>query len=155
MEHLTQWCRQSGPFFPKSGHFYRFLKRTRETSPLSHSCAHVSKAEYASSISLNMLKYPWKSLIKLFWLCQGSEYAWSSYMLDRLLKMPWILNMPGFWIWHDSICKGYAEFRKCLIMAPNTSTIPKYASVCLDVPQYAWKWVNIAEYPWICLKMPE
>ena len=150
MEHLTQWWRQSRPFFP----IFSIFKKTRETSFLPHRCTHLSKAEY-TSISLNMPKYPWKCLIKLFWLCQGPEFTWSPYMFDRLLKMLWVLNMPGFWIWHDGICKGYAEFRICLIMAPYASTMPKYASVFLDVPQYTWTLLNIAECPCICLKMPE
>ena len=47
-------------------------------------------------ISLNISKYSWKCLNKLFWLYQGYEYAWSTYMFDRLLNIPWILNMPGF-----------------------------------------------------------
>ena len=161
MENLTQWWMQLGPFFQKSrflkNHRFsinRFSKRPGEASPLPPSCVPVYVAEY-TSISLNMPKYPWKCLIKLFWLCQGPEFTWSPYMFDRLLKMLWVLNMPGFWIWHDGICKGYAEFRICLIMAPYASTMPKYASVFLDVPQYTWTLLNIAECPCICLKMPE
>ena len=73
-------------------------------------------AEYAS-VSLNIPKYPWKRLNKLFWLCQSSEYAWSCYIFYMLLKMPRVLNKPGFWIWHGCICKGYAEFWICLIIA--------------------------------------
>ena len=135
---------QSGPFFQKSGNF--FLP----------SCAPVSVAEYAS-IFLNMPKYPWKWLNKLLWLCQGSEYASSSYMFGRLLKMPSVLNKPEFWIWHGCICKGYGEFWICLIMAPYPSITLEYASIYLNVPQYAWTWLNIPEclwmyeYPWICL----
>ena len=59
-------------------------------------------AEYAS-VSLNMSKYPWKCLNKLFWQWQGSEYAWSSYMFNRFLKMPCVLNKPEIWIWHGCI----------------------------------------------------
>ena len=58
---------------------------------------------------LNMHQHPWLSLNilvnawitcfdRLFWLCQVSKYAWSSYMFNRLLKMLWVLNVPGFWI---------------------------------------------------------
>ena len=61
--------------------------------------------------------------------------------------------MPGFWIWHSCIWKGYSEFRICLIMAPCPSVIPEYALVCPYVPQYTWKWLNIDVCPWICLKM--
>ena len=45
----------------------------------------------------------------MFWLCQGSEYAWSSYMFYRLLKIPQVLNVPGFLVWHRCICKVYTE----------------------------------------------
>ena len=57
MENLTQRWAQSGPFFPKSGHYFRFSKGTGEASPLPLSCAPLSVTEYAS-ISLNMPKYP-------------------------------------------------------------------------------------------------
>ena len=49
------------------------------------------------SISLNIPKCTRKRLNKLFWLCHGSEYSWSSYIFDRILKMPRVLNVPGFW----------------------------------------------------------
>ena len=83
-------------------------------------------------------------------LCQDSEYAWPFYMFDRLLKMLGVLNNPGFWIWHSFLCKGYAEVRVCLIMAPYTSVIPEFASIFLDVPQ-------MREHGWIILSqnMPE
>ena len=112
IDNLTQRWTQSGPFSPKSGHFFRFSKRTVEASSLPCSWAPVSVAEYASvsplhcswasvsvaeyaSISLYMSKYFWECLNKLFWLCHGSEYAWTSYMVDRLLKMRRVLNKPG------------------------------------------------------------
>ena len=92
-------------------------------------------------VSLNVSKYPLKCLNKLFWLYQGSEYAWSSYMFNRLLKMPRVLNKARFWIWfYGCICKGYAEFRICLIMAPYASMTPEYASLCLNTLQYVWTW---------------
>ena len=40
-------------------------------------------------------------------------------------------------IWQGCICKCYAEFRICLIMALYASIMPEYASVYLNVPQYA------------------
>ena len=128
----------SGPFFSKSGNF--FLP----------SCAPVSVAEYAS-ISLNMPKYPWNWLNKLFWLCQGSEYVCSSYMFDRLLKMPPVLNKQGFWIWDDCICKGYAEFRVCLIMTPYASLTPEYALMSLNMHKNRWIFLNVPE----CMNIPE
>ena len=43
------------------------------------------------------------------------------------------------------MCKAYAEYRICLIMAPNTLTMVEYASVYL----------NTTEYCWMSLIMPE
>ena len=57
MENLTQRWTQSGPFFPKSGHFFQFSKSAGEASPLSSSYTPFSVAECAS-LSLNMPKYP-------------------------------------------------------------------------------------------------
>ena len=87
---------------------------------------------YTSSTSLNMPKYLWKYLNKLFWLYQGSEYAWSSYMFERRLKMPCNLNMPGFWIWQG--------LHRVLNMF-------EYGSICLYVRQYVWTWRNIVQCP--------
>ena len=123
----------SGPFFPKSGHFFRFSKRAGVASPFLTSSPHESVASFPS-ISLNIPKYPWKCLNKQFWLCQGSKYAWLSYMFDKILKVSLVLNKPGFWIWHICICKGYLEFRIFLIMAPYASIMAKYVSICLNVP---------------------
>ena len=116
---------------------------TPTTTP---SCGPVIVAEYGSILSMNMFKCPWNYLNKLFRLWQDPEYAWSSYMFDILSKMTWVLNKPGFCKWHGCIWK--AQFRIWLIMIP-------YASICLNVPQYAWTWLNIAEYFWIYLKIPE
>ena len=124
---------QSWPFFPKSGHFFRFSK-SRGGFPSI--CVPVSVPEYAS-ISLNMNTYYWRRLHKLFWLCQDFEYAWSSYMFDRLLKIPRVLNKPRFRIWYGCICKDYREFRICLTMALYASITPENASICLNIPQYA------------------
>ena len=114
----------NGAFFPKSGP--------------------VSVAEYAL-ITLNILKYPWKCLKKLFWLYQGSEYAWSSYVFHRLLKIPGVLNVPEFWIWHCCTYTCYTEFWIWLNMAQYASIMPEYASICLNFPQCLWTWLNIAE----------
>ena len=70
---------------------------------------------------------------KLCRLCQGSEYTCLSYMFDRRLKMSPLLNKPEFCFWHACICKSYAEFQICLIMAPYVSTTPEYASICFNV----------------------
>ena len=93
-ENLTQRWTQSGSFFSKSGYFFRFLKRVEEVFPPPF-CTPIIVAEYPS-VSLDMPKYSWKCLNKLFWLCQGAIYAWSSDMFDILLKMSWILNKSKF-----------------------------------------------------------
>ena len=96
--------------FPDQDTFSIFRKdRAGEASPFLPSCALVSCCWICISIP-EYAEISWKCLNKLFWLCQGSGYAWSSYMFDRLLNMPPVLNKPGFWI-----CKGYAEFRICLL----------------------------------------
>ena len=134
MENVIRKWTQSEPFFAKSVHFFRFLKRSWEATPLFSSCAPVSVAEHAS-ISLNML------------LVKDSEYAWSSCIFDRLLKMSLVL------VKHCCINKGYAEFRICLIMTPYASIMAQYASISMSLN--VWTWFNIAEWPWICLKMSE
>ena len=102
MENITQIWTQSRPFFPKSGRFFQFSKKVWEASPLPPSGAPVSVAIY-TSISLNMSKYPWKCLNKLFWLCYGSRYVWSSYMFEN----SWMsLNMPKN-AWKN--CSNYAR----------------------------------------------
>ena len=135
-------------FLSKIRTFFSIFIKGTETSPLLSSCAPVSVAEYAS-ISLNMPKYPWICLNKLFWLCQGPEYACSSYMFERLLKMPPVLNKPGFWIWHGFIWKGYAEFIICLIIWLHR---PQHALIMfLNMPEHDWILLNVPECPWKCL----
>ena len=74
-------------FFSKSEHFFRCSKKAGEASLPPPRGTPVSVAEYAY-ISQKMLE---KTV-----LCQGSEYTFSSYMFHRLLKMPVVLNKPGF-----------------------------------------------------------
>ena len=69
-------------------------------------------SEYAS-VWLNVPQYGWLwlnlaecsrvCLNKLLWQCEGSQYASSSYIFDRVLNMPQILDMPGFWICRDIV----------------------------------------------------
>ena len=47
---------------------------------------------------LNVSEYAWKCLNKLFWLSQGFQYTSSSYIFDRVMNIPQVLSMPGFWI---------------------------------------------------------
>ena len=53
------------------------------------------------------------------------------------LKMPRVLNKPGFWLWQGRTCKGYAEFRICLITAAHVSVMPEYALMPLNGPENA------------------
>ena len=67
-----------------------FKKKQGRPAPFPLSFTPVSLDEY-TSISLHIPKYPWKWLHNI--LSQGSAYAWSSYMFDRHLKMPQVLNV--------------------------------------------------------------
>ena len=59
-------------------------------------------------------------------------------------------NKPGFWIWHGCICKGYAEYQICLIMAPYALLpAPEYASICLKMAELCWMSLNMSENAWI------
>ena len=90
---------------------------------------------------LNMHQYPWICLSILENAgINCSKYARVLNMRDHLTCLK------------GCICKGYAEFRICPIMTPYASVIPEYASVCLNIPQYAWTWLDIGECPWICPK---
>ena len=90
-------------FFSKIRLLFPIFKKGRGRPPPS--------PEYPS-MSVYMPKYPWKSLNKLFWLWQGSEYAWPSYMLDRLLKISWVLKKSGFWIFSLNL---YQLLQGCLL----------------------------------------
>ena len=149
MENLTR------PFFQKLGHFFSIFKKARGDLPSP------SPLVERLWVWMNIHQYPWISLNTLenarinCCVYARAEYAWSSYIFDRLLKMPRDLNKAGFWIWHGCIRKGYAEFLTCLIMAPYASIMPEYSSVCLNITQYDWTWLNITECHWVCLKMSE
>ena len=131
MDNSAQRWTQSGHFFPKSVHFFSIFKKSWGGLFSLLGLEPVNLSEYAS-MSPIIPKYTWKYLNKLFRLCL--DYAWSSYMFDRLLKMARDLNKPGFWIWHGYIYKGYTEFQIFLIMVTFTSIMPKYLSICLNVP---------------------
>ena len=100
-----------------------------------------------------MPKYNWKCLNELSWLYESCEYAWSSYMLNRLLKMSQVYISQGFeygtvvyvyarvtqsselWLWFQTP-------QKCLNM-------PQYALISLNMPGHGWILLNIPEYAWI------
>ena len=113
-------------------------------------------AEYAS-ISMNIPKYPWKCSNNLFWPCQGSEYARSSNMFDRFLKILWVPNIPGFWVWHGCLCKDYIEFWICRNMSPYTLmslSMSEHGWIMVDVPGIPENlWINCSDYARV-LNMP-
>ena len=119
----------------------------------------MTVTEY-ESISLNINNYSSKCFNKLFLvLCQGPEYAWSSDMFDRLLKIPQVLNMLGFWKWHGCTCTAYTESWVCPNMTQYATIMPLYASLCLNFPPYFWTCLNIGlnmtEYWWMSLIISE
>ena len=63
-------------------------------------------------------------------------------MFDRVLEMPQVLNVPGFWKRPGCICKCYTEFLICLNMA-------QYVSIMPDMLQHALM------FPWMLLSMPD
>ena len=59
---------------------------------------------------LDMYQYPWicLNILQNTWInCSRYAKALNTpshfVYLTGFLKMPWILNMPGFWIWHDCV----------------------------------------------------
>ena len=129
MENLSQRWTQSGTFFSK----FDFQKRAWGAFVLTPSSAPVNVAEYAS-LFRNMPKYPGKCFNKPCWLCQVSEYVRSPYMFEKHLKMPQVLNVSWFWIWHGYICNGYTDFWICLNMAQYALIMHQCSSLCLHVP---------------------
>ena len=114
-------------FFSKIRTFFSVFKKGLERpAPFPPSCKAVCVDEYAS-ISLNLPKYLWECLhdaltMPGLWIC-----LWSSYMFDRLLKIPWVLKVPGFWIRYCCIRKGFPEFWISLNMAQYASIMTDYA----------------------------
>ena len=91
-------------------------------------------------ICLNMTK---KWLDKLFWLYQGSEYAWSK--IHRVLNISPVFNdrvsnMPSLWI-REGYTGRWIYLNK-----------PEYA---LKIPQDAWICPNKSGFAWIYLIIPE
>ena len=92
---LKKWL--LGPFVQNQGTFFDFQKRAGEAFPsplVACLWMRLNVHQYSWIISLNVLENVWINS----WICQGSKYAWSSYMFDSLLRMTWILNVPCFWI---------------------------------------------------------
>ena len=120
--------------------------------PLSPSFTPTSmdKHEHAS-ISVIIPKYLWKCLHNVqtmpgLWRCLVILHV-RSYMYGKLLRIPQDLNVSEFWIWDGYICKGYTELWIRLNLTQYALTVPKCASICLNVTHYSWTWFNIAECP--------
>ena len=79
---------------------YRDVLNMSEYGPI---CLNVPQLPDHGWILLNVPEYAWKCLNKKFWLCQGFQFASSSYIFDRVLNMPQVLDMAGFWICHDMV----------------------------------------------------
>ena len=126
MENLIQRWTQSGLFSPKN-------QDTLHQQLRNYEC---------SWIFINVPKYPRKCLNKLFWLCQSSECVWSFYMFDRLLKMPQVLNVPWFWMWHGCICKDHTKFWMSRYGSIHLSDLlihtPECPRTCLNMAEYYW-----------------
>ena len=124
MENFNKRWTQSGSFFENLNNLYRFTKKSRGGFPYAlSSTAPVGVAEYVA-IFLDIPNYSWKCLNKLFWLCQGSAFVWSSNMFNRLSRMPQVLNFP-------------------LNMAQYVSIMPEY--------DHDWILLSVTEYVWINL----
>ena len=84
----TLWKHQKTLRF--SDVFRGYRKGALGTNGLSPSVC-LSMSEYWPDhgwILLNAPEYIWKSLNKLFWLCQVSQYTSSSWIFDRVFNMP-------------------------------------------------------------------
>ena len=139
-ENVTQRWIQSGPFFSEIRTFLKIFKKGHGgPSPflLFPSWTPVNMDEYAL-LSLNIAKY---LTMPGLWICLIILHVWQGF---EDASGP---NVPGFWICHDFTCKYHTEFWISLNMAQHVLIIPQYASICLNVSQYAWKWLKIAEFP--------
>ena len=74
-------------------------------------------------------------------------------MFDRVRKVPWVLNMPGFWICLWLWISQCSEHTKVLNM--SVFWIYQSSEYAWIIPEYAWLCLNMSEYAWICLKLAE
>ena len=94
---------------------------------------------------------PWVLNMPGFWIYLGSQYAR-------------FLNVPGFWIYQNSefwICwsSKYASSSQCqgseyarFTQGPEyVWIIHEFAWLCLNMSEYTWICQNMCEYAYICL----
>ena len=99
-------------------------------------------------ICINISKYPWKRLNKLFWLCQNSKYAWSPYIFNKLWKVPQILNMPGLYKQQElHRVPNISENGTICLTMPEW---PQYSLTSLKMLEHSWMFLNATEYAWQC-----
>ena len=135
----------NGKFNPKMDKIWALISIFKKGQVRPAQLLSYLRACECGLICFNISECPWKCLNKLFWLCQGSEYAWSSYNARQAYKdasgskCARVLNMARLYM------QGLCRILNML----------EYDSIFLNVFQYAWPWLNIAECPWISLKMSE
>ena len=66
-------------------------------------------------------------------------------MFDKVVSMPPVLNIPGFWIGKYSEYVSGSEY-------PTVTQSLEYSWVILE---YAWLCPDLSEYGWICQNMRE
>ena len=100
----NNFLRAPGGVFVELGHFDKRGPTGKHFGNFSPRCSW----NYILNGKFNIPEYPYISLKlpeQIVLTIQESEDAWSSSIFNRLLKMPRVLNRPGFWIWHGCICK--------------------------------------------------
>ena len=148
-ENLTQRSTQSRPFFPKSRHFFQFLKKDRGGPSLLSLVAWLW-------LWLNMHQYPWipLNILENAWL-YCSDYARALNISGHPTCLTGFWRCLQFWM-----CQGseygtveYAGLHKCLNVAqyPSNLNMPQYALMSLIMPEHGWVLLNVPEYPWKCL----
>ena len=124
----------SRTFLPKIRSFFCFQKGLWKP-PLFSLLAHLW-------VWWNTDQYPWISLniFKKSWIyCSNYARALKNQIIlhvRQTLNMLGALNKPGFQIWDGCICKGYPEFRICLVMLSYALIMPEYGLICLNMPKH-------------------
>ena len=114
---LGHWKRH----FRKKNYFENYfylLKSTKSTKTTTQKC-------WRNIIWTDFFGHPYctngiKTHLGSLLVTQHSEYV--RICFNRVLNIPWVLNMPGFWIWQ---CSEYA----------NVTQSSKYARIWLCIPE--------------------
>ena len=65
-------------------------------------------------------------------------------MFDKVVSMPPVLNIPGFWIGKYS--EYVSEYARVTQSLEYSRVILEYAWLCLDLSEYGWICRNMREY---------